>query len=288
MNRSAVTDNRFGFTQPMFVIMPRTIDPAIEQADNNDATKKQQSQQERPRKRVRSIVQFDNVCEIFSPAPAMEDIHSQNETEMVNNHHHHPAEYNGAAVSSSPFWYSPQDYQQFKATALADAKQVTEASPKIKSRIRQAFQVFTATTAATAKHPDSDGNQTLLHPEWEKHVPLHGCCEAVGLEYLVDRNVYRRRKRLRRTMLDAVDQIQKATPLETTGEVQQEQEQHQCLLIRRACEDLSGPSKQFAHYVGIAAAATADTTAMKLDEDLEEGEDDDNASSSSDVSSIAL
>ena len=275
MNRSVVTDNRFGFTQPTLIMTPRRItDPAMEQVDNNNnnnTTTKQQSQQERPpRKRLRSIVQFDNVCEIFSPDPAMEDIHSQNETEMVN-HHHHPAE---DAVSSSPFWYSQQDYQQFKATALADAKQVTEASPKIKSRIRQAFQVFTATTtAATAtpeEHPDSDGNQTLLHPEWEKHTPLHGCCEAVGLEYLVDRNVYRHRKRLRRMLLDAVDQIQKTTPLETAVEVQQEQkEQHQCLLLRRVCEDLSGPSKQFAHYVGSAAAATADTRAMKLDEDLE-------------------
>lgn len=213
---------------------------------------------------------------------------------------------NDDVVDSSTLWYSRLDYEQFKVAAMVEAKHVVKARSSSKRLIRRAYEQSLISASTTNYGSNAAGN-TICNDRWtkgeeEEEMAGHDCCEAVGLEHLLDQSIYRHRKRRRMVLLAAVDKIQKdahnsqtccsscrSTPsgpsqehtdspsswcscsCSTTNnnffgkqpQVREERASCTALLLRQACEDITNSSLLFAKYLAIANATLRDDTTLQ-------------------------
>ena len=164
-------------------------------------------------------------------------------------------------VDVASLWYSEQDFARFKIMAMDDAKQVGRACPISRRQIRRVYEQTLTTSQSESSSDDDSTASTSCNLE---ELQSHDCVEAVGVEQIVDRGVYRHRKRRRLSLLETVCRIQKQASPETSSSCSPKDScvlQHQpetALLLRYACEGITGPSKIFAQYLGSAASRIQD------------------------------
>ena len=201
-------------------------------------------------------------------------------------------------VDPHSLWYNGEDYSQFKAQALADAKAMIRrnrrchddiaatkdtsdcsGSENTTAKIRQAYELISS-------------SDCLMLSLQEMNAPYHGSCEAVGLEKMLGRDVYRDKKQRRERLLDAVGAIQctcdehfhgKRHSSEGSSSLLPDHQQLkllseiknvQSILLRRVCETISAPSKVFANYLGESSfpssRSTSSSTCYEEQQDLDD------------------
>ncbi|KAL7578675.1 hypothetical protein ACA910_009815 [Epithemia clementina (nom. ined.)] len=186
------------------------------------------------------------------------------------------------SVYASTLWYSRQEYAQFKALVLADTKSVIEKCrktkrPQVSSMIARAFHaISTATDVLGVDHhknhaPCTGNNHTTntatttscarvtAHSDDLSAVVsfFHNCADVIGLERVLDLNIYRNRKRRRSSQLKAIQDVQSPAFL-----------RHACgndphlraTILSKACSSISTSSVLFAQYLGLASAAASSTS----------------------------
>ena len=171
------------------------------------------------------------------------------------------------ALDVSTLWYSKSEYAQFKASLRNDTKQVIEQSRKTKlARVSGIISDVFRTIASSSvfglpkKTLDTKASFTSSYlplsldgPDVET-LPFHDCPDVVGLERVMDVDIYRNRRRRRSTLMKAIEDVQSPVFL-----------QQQCrndrnlraVILGQACETISSPSVLFAQYLGRASAAAA-------------------------------
>lgn len=156
-------------------------------------------------------------------------------------------------VDLTNLWYTQEEVNEFKATLVLDVKDLIKRRREIRSRIRRAHKATIdccSTAIATVAETNTNAASAAIHVqdlEISKH--MHDCIMAVGLEKFVDRNVYREKQRRRSMLLEAVDKMQNYSHMLN--------EDLRSTILRLACEGISAPSKMFAQYLGVAAAAVS-------------------------------
>ena len=194
------------------------------------------------RRRIRpySRVRFEEVTEIWTDSvPA--DANLQEELDPESN--------------ESSQWYSKEDYDRFKATLILEVKDTLKkyrSATGTKTNlcpIRQAYNKICETTALPQCHGVQGSSNMLLQQDLsteslqELDLPCHEFLEMVRLEQFVSKQFHRDKYRRRGMLLDAVSEI-KGT--DWCDELQE-------AVLRRVCENISGPSRSFALYLGMAA-----------------------------------
>ncbi|KAL7578635.1 hypothetical protein ACA910_009780 [Epithemia clementina (nom. ined.)] len=158
-------------------------------------------------------------------------------------------------VDLSALWYSQEEFDQFKSLLVVDVKKLVKTSRRIRSRICKAHKATINCCLGTLNSVIDDGQRSPVQMK-DLTVALHGCVEVVGLEQLVDRDLYREKRHRRIILLEAVDEMQATTYML--------HEDIRSAILRFACENISGPSKLFAEYLGAAAAQAASAPTCSL------------------------
>ncbi|KAL7566080.1 hypothetical protein ACA910_009866 [Epithemia clementina (nom. ined.)] len=168
-------------------------------------------------------------------------------------------------------WYTKAEYAQFRTALVAEAKEAIRSHKAKESKtksgvssIRRAYEMITASTCFSSQDDSSfssedDNSVECSFPELD--LPCHGCSDFVGLEQLVTKKSHRDKHRRRCMLWHAVLEIQ-----------QEQQQSHdscsskdlQASILRRVCEEISGPSKKFALYLGMASSAPETTVFVSI------------------------
>ncbi|KAL7578619.1 hypothetical protein ACA910_009767 [Epithemia clementina (nom. ined.)] len=252
-------------------------DPALEQVNGGFTLKSlpQQQQQQQPNNN-QEHPESSGAFPFRSSSPNRATVRFGGVTQVLefDQPRHHDDDNDGdnavedssTTTTTTSLWYSSQDYEQFKVLAMVEAKKASKQYSGSKRLIRQAYQQALVVAAATEPLPpppsNDDDHQNYLG------VAGHGCVDALGLEQLSDRGIYRHRKRRRVCLLETVSHIQQTV---VAAPQQQQQQQHYdttAQLLRRACQGISRPSKLFAHYLATSMATLPDHADNDNDNDI--------------------
>ena len=196
-------------------------------------------------------------------------------------------------------WYTSQDYENFKADLIAEAKDVVKRhrSPPvpfeedlpdhpIRSKqdtddgpssqearewddtatavIRRAYRAIKQDCAPSSRSQMKPINVTGSYYLKHLGVENHGCWQVVGLERMLGHEVYvdkqRRRKRLQTVVCKVQSNFARQNRRNLVKERSQTTNRHnQAMVLRRACENISAPSRLFARYLGVASLTSQKT-----------------------------
>ncbi|KAL7568176.1 hypothetical protein ACA910_020870 [Epithemia clementina (nom. ined.)] len=204
------------------------------------------------------VVRFDGVTTVWSSPPLQASNEQETTTEIAS------------------LWYTKEEYAQFRTTLVAEAKEALRSDKTKESKsqsgvssIRRAYEMIASTTCfatqdaidSNSSSDDDNVNFAIESILPDLDLPCRGCSDFVGLEQLVAKKIHREKHRRRCMLWDAVLDIQQAI-----------HEQHgpkackdlQSNIIRRVCEEISGPSKLFALYLGMASSAHETTLFVSI------------------------
>ncbi|KAL7568178.1 hypothetical protein ACA910_020872 [Epithemia clementina (nom. ined.)] len=154
-------------------------------------------------------------------------------------------------------WYADEDYAQFKKDLNHDARMALKRYKALQCQgnmktcpIRQAHEKITAAAAAGHKKKSRQSNDLVLIQELNLVFYTHCVDELLGLEEMVSKQIHSDKHFRRQLLLAAVEEIQ-------MPQVEWSSDDLRAAVLRRVCQDISGPSRLFALYVGRASLAAA-------------------------------